>query len=53
LLGNIPLVHFSFKALILRALCARKMSILSPLLYPSVTTQAHSKLPFQPVRSSG
>jgi hypothetical protein len=31
-LGSIPLVHFSFKALILRAQSARKMSILSPFL---------------------
>jgi DNA adenine methylase len=30
--GSIPLVHFSFKALILRALCARKMSALSPFV---------------------
>jgi hypothetical protein len=30
--GIIPVVHFSFKALILRAQSARKMSALSPFL---------------------
>jgi predicted DNA-binding protein len=29
--GSIPLVHFSFKALILRVLCTRKISALPPI----------------------
>jgi hypothetical protein len=48
-LGIIPLVHFSFKALIVRVLCTRTMSALSPIFARGVggahTTRKNGMLP--------